>query len=113
MSRIAVAEKKIHIFPPPPILLRNRPHARCRAREAEMELGDARAFTTGRIDRIWDMPRRGARVERESAGDGLSFVARVSEARGRIAQSMYDVVGPRPLYQTKTPLDRLAPHAIT
>jgi alkylation response protein AidB-like acyl-CoA dehydrogenase len=71
-AALAVAEKKIHIFPPPPILLRDRPHARVALAKAEMELGAARAFTL-RDDRphLGQCAGAGAGVGRESAGDGV------------------------------------------
>jgi alkylation response protein AidB-like acyl-CoA dehydrogenase len=108
-----VAERKIHIFPPPPILLRDRPHARVALAKAEMELGAARAFTYGTIDRIWDDAQTRGRVSAENRrAMALSLSYSFRSAR-RIAQSMYDLLGPTAVFATRTPLDRLLRDAIT
>jgi alkylation response protein AidB-like acyl-CoA dehydrogenase len=111
-AALAVAEKKIHIFPPPPILLRDRPHARVALAKAEMELGAARAFTYGTIDRIWDDAERGRVSDENRRPMALSLSHAFRSARW-IAQSMYDLVGPTAVFATKTPLDRLLRDAIT
>ena len=80
-TALAVAEKKIHIFPPPPILLRDRPHARVALAKAEMELGAARAFTYGTIDRIWDDAQARGRVSEEIGGRWRCRCRTPSEAR--------------------------------
>jgi indole-3-acetate monooxygenase len=112
-TALAVADKKMHIFPPPPILLRNRPHARVALAKAEMELGAARAFTYGTIDRIWDEAQTRGRVSEENRrAMALSLSHAFRTARG-VAQSMYDLVGSTAVFATKTPLDRLLRDAIT
>jgi alkylation response protein AidB-like acyl-CoA dehydrogenase len=112
-AALAVAERKIHIFPPPPILLRDRPHARVALAKAEMELGAARAFTYGTIDRIWDDAQTRGRVSAENRrAMALSLSYSFRSAR-RIAQSMYDLLGPTAVFATRTPLDRLLRDAIT
>lgn len=104
-TALAVAGKKIHIFPPPPTLLRNRPHARVAFAKAEMDLGAARAFTHGTIDRIWDDAQARGRVSEENRrAMALSLSYAFRSARG-ITQSMYDLVGPTAVYATRTPLD--------
>jgi len=112
-AALAVAQKKTHIFPPPPVLLRNRPHARVALAKAEMELGAARAFTYETIDRIWgDALGRGKVSAENRRAMALSLSYAFRSAR-RIAQSMYDLVGPTAVFATKTPLDRLLRDAIT
>ena len=112
-AALAVAEKKIHIFPPPPILLRDRPHARVALAKAEMELGAARAFTYGTIDRIWDDAQARGRVSEENRRAMALSLSHAFRSARRIAQSMYDLVGPTAVFATKTPLDRLLRDAIT
>jgi indole-3-acetate monooxygenase len=112
-AALAVAEKKIHIFPPPPILLRDRPHARVALAKAEMELGAARAFTYGTIDRIWDDAQARGRVSDENRRAMALSLSHAFRSARRIAQSMYDLVGPTAVFATKTPLDRLLRDAIT
>jgi hypothetical protein len=78
-----------------------------------MELGAARAFTYGTIDRIWDDAQARGRVSEENRrAMALSLSHAFRSARG-IAQSMYDLVGPTAVFATKTPLDRLLRDAIT
>ena len=76
-----------------------------------MELGAARAFTYGTIDRIWDEAEARGRVSGENRrAMALSFSFRSAR---RIAQSMYDLLGPTAVFATKAPLDRLLRDAIT
>jgi hypothetical protein len=78
-----------------------------------MELGAARAFTYETIDRIWDDAQASGRVSaenRRAMALSLSYAYRSSR---RIAQSMYDLIGPTAVFATKTPLDRLLRDAIT
>jgi hypothetical protein len=78
-----------------------------------MELGAASAFTYGTIDRIWDEAQaRGCVSGENRRAMALSLSHSFRSAR-RIAQSMYDLVGPTAVYATKTPLDRLLRDAIT
>ena len=112
-AAIAIAEKKIHIFPPPPIPLRQRPHARVALAKAEMAWRAARAFTYETIDRIWDEAQTTGRVTPDARrAMALSLSCSFRTAR-EVAQMMYDVVGPTAVFSTKTPLDRLLRDAIT
>jgi alkylation response protein AidB-like acyl-CoA dehydrogenase len=112
-AALAVAEKKMHIFPPPPMLLRQRPHARVALAKAEMHLRAARAFTYETIDRIWDEALTHGRVSGDNRrAMALSLSHSFRTARD-VAQSMYDLVGPTAVFATKTPLDRLLRDAIT
>jgi len=110
---LAVAEKKMHIFPPPPVLLRDRPHARVALAKAEMEWRAARAFSYDVIDRVWDEAQTSRQISpdtRRALAQSLSFSFRTARS---VSQSMYDMVGPTAVFSTKTPLDRLLRDAIT
>jgi alkylation response protein AidB-like acyl-CoA dehydrogenase len=112
-AALAVAERKVHIFPPPPILLRQRPHARVAIAKAEMELGAARAFTYQTIDRIWDDAQARRAVSPENRRAMAFSLSHAFRSARQIAQSMYDLVGPTAVFATRTPLDRLLRDAIT
>jgi alkylation response protein AidB-like acyl-CoA dehydrogenase len=112
-AALAIADKKMHIFPPPPMPLRQRPHARVALAKAEMAWRASRAFTYETIDRIWDEARTEGRVSpdtRRAMALSLSHAFRTSRD---VAQMMYDLAGPTAVFATKTPLDRLLRDAIT
>jgi len=112
-AALAIAERKMHIFPPPPMLLRNRPHARVALAKAEMALRASRAFTYETVDRIWEEAQRDGRVSSDTRrAMALSLNHAFRTARD-VAQSMYDLAGPTAVFSTKTPLDRLLRDAIT
>ena len=109
----AVVENKLSVFPPPPIPLRQRPHARVALAKAEMEWRAARAFTYDVIDQIWDEAQSGNDVSADSRiamMQSLSFSFRTAR---QVTQAMYDLVGTTAVFSTKTPLDRLLRDAIT
>ena len=83
-AALAVVEKKMHIFPPPPMPLRQRPHARVALAKAEMTYRAARAFTYETTDRIWeDAQVAGPRVAGLPPRDGAVAVIFVPRrARG-------------------------------
>jgi len=110
---LAVAEKKMHIFPPPPMPLRQRPHARVALAKAEMTWRAARAFTYETTDRIWEEAQSQGGVSpdtRRAMALSLSYSFRAAR---EVAQSMYDLAGPTAVFSAKTPLDRLLRDAIT
>lgn len=110
---IAIAEKKLHIVPPPPVPLGQRPHARTAIAKADMQWRAARAFAIDVMDRIWDEAQREGRVSpatRRTMVQSLSFAFRTSR---EIAQSMYDLVGTTAVFSTKSSLDRRLRDAIT
>jgi alkylation response protein AidB-like acyl-CoA dehydrogenase len=110
---LALAEKKTQAFPPPPTLLRQRPQARVALAKAEMEWRAARAFTYETIDRIWDEALTIGRVSpdtRRAMVQSLSCSFRMAR---RVAESMYDMVGPAAVFTARSPLDRLLRDAIT
>jgi alkylation response protein AidB-like acyl-CoA dehydrogenase len=112
-AALAIAAKKVHIFPPPPIPLRQRPHARVALAKAEMEWRAARAFTCETIDQIWEEVQAGGPVSpdtRRAMVQSLSFSFRTART---VAQAMYDLVGTTAVFATKSPLDRLLRDAIT
>jgi indole-3-acetate monooxygenase len=112
-AALAVAEKKMHIFPPPPMPLRQRPHARVALAKAEMTWRAARAFTYETADRIWEEAQSQGRVSpdtRRAMALSLSYSFRAARD---VAQSMYDLAGPTAVFSAKTPLDRLLRDAIT
>jgi len=112
-AALAVAEKKVHIFPPPPMPLRQRPHARVALAKAEMTWRAARAFTYETADRIWEEAQSQGGVSpdtRRAMALSLSYSFRAAR---EVAQSMYDLVGPTAVFSAKTPLDRLLRDAIT
>jgi indole-3-acetate monooxygenase len=112
-AAITIADKKMHIFPPPPMPLRQRPHARVSLAKAEMAWRASRAFTYETIDRIWDEAQAGGRVSpdtRRAMALSLSHAFRMARD---VAQMMYDLAGPTAVFSTKTPLDRLLRDAIT
>src|SRR4030095_11076649 len=55
----SIVQNKLSVFPPPPIPLRQRPHARVPLAKAEMEWRAARAFPYDVIDQLWDAVQRG------------------------------------------------------
>ena len=112
-AAIAVAEKKMHIFPPPPQPLRQRPHARVALAKAEMTWRASRAFTYETTDRIWEEAQTQGRVSPDTRrAMALSLQHSFRSAR-EIAQSMYDLAGPTAVFTAKSPLDRLLRDAIT
>jgi alkylation response protein AidB-like acyl-CoA dehydrogenase len=112
-AALAVAEKKIHIFPPPPIPLRQRPHARVALAKAEMTWRAARAFTYETADRIWDEATTQGRVSPDTRRAMALSLSSSFRAAREVAQSMYDLAGPTAVFAAKTPLDRLLRDAIT
>ena len=111
-AAIAIADKKMHIFPPPPMPLRQRPHARVALAKAEMAWRASRAFTYETIDRIWHEAQTDGRISpdtRRAMALSLSHAFRMSR---EVAQMMYDLIGPTAVFSTKTPLDRLLRDAI-
>ena len=112
-AALAIAEKKVHIFPPPPMPLRQRPHARVALAKAEMTWRAARAFTYETTDRIWEEACTRGRVSPDTRrAMALSLQHSFRSAR-EVVQSMYDLAGPTAVFSTKTPLDRLLRDAIT
>jgi alkylation response protein AidB-like acyl-CoA dehydrogenase len=112
-AAIAIADKKMHIFPPPPMPLRQRPHARVALAKAEMAWRASRAFTYETIDRIWHEAQTDGRISpdtRRAMALSLSHAFRMARD---VAQMMYDLTGPTAVFSTKTPLDRLLRDAIT
>jgi alkylation response protein AidB-like acyl-CoA dehydrogenase len=112
-AAIAVADRKLHIFPPPPMPLRQRPHARVALAKAEMAWRAARAFTYETADRIWDEAQTTGQISpdtRRAMALSLSHAFRMARD---VSQMMYDLVGPTAVFATKTPLDRLLRDAIT
>jgi alkylation response protein AidB-like acyl-CoA dehydrogenase len=112
-AAIAIADKKTHIFPPPPMPLRRRPHARVALAKAEMTWRAARAFTYETTDRIWEEAQTQRLVSpdtRRAMALSLSYSFRAARD---VAQSMYDLAGPTAVFSTKSPLDRLLRDAIT
>jgi alkylation response protein AidB-like acyl-CoA dehydrogenase len=108
-----ILDGKISIFPPPPVPLRQRPHARVALAKAEMEWRAARAFTYATIDDIWEEACRTGHVSperRRAMMESLIFSFRT--ARG-VAQDIYDLAGTTAVFSTKSPLDRLLRDAIT
>jgi alkylation response protein AidB-like acyl-CoA dehydrogenase len=112
-ATIAIADTKMHIFPPPPMLLRQRPHARVALAKADMALRAARAFTYETTDRIWDEARTEGRVSSDTRRAMALSLSHAFRSAREIAQSMYDVVGPTAVFAAKSPLDRLLRDAIT
>jgi indole-3-acetate monooxygenase len=110
---LAIVEGKMSIFPPPPMRLRQRPHARVALGKAEMELRAARAFTYETIDRLWDEACRTGHVSADSRRammQSLSFAFRTAR---HVTQDLYDLVGTTAVFATRSPLDRLLRDAIT
>lgn len=109
----AIVQNKLSIFPPPPIPLRQRPHARVALARAEMEWRAARAFTYEVIDQMWDevLTRHDVSAHNRIAMmQSLSFAFRTAR---QVTQAMYDLAGTTAVFSTKTPLDRLLRDAIT
>jgi alkylation response protein AidB-like acyl-CoA dehydrogenase len=112
-AAVAIADRKMHIFPPPPIPLRQRPHARVALAKAEMAWRASRAFTYETIDRIWDEAQRDGRVSPDTRRAMALSLSHAFRTARDIAQMMYDLAGPTAVFSTKTPLDRLLRDAIT
>ena len=112
-AAIAVADKKMHIFPPPPMPLRQRPHARVALAKAEMTWRAARAFTYETTDRIWDEARTDRRISPDTRRAMALSLSHAFRSAREIAQSMYDLAGPTAVFTAKSPLDRLLRDAIT
>ena len=112
-AALAIVNNKLSIFPPPPIPLRQRPHARVALATAEMHWRAARAFTYESIDQLWDEALRTGQVSperRRAMMESLSFSFRTAR---QVAQDMYDLAGTTAVFSTKSPLDRLLRDAIT
>jgi indole-3-acetate monooxygenase len=112
-ATIAIADRKLHIFPPPPIPLRQRPHARVALAKAEMTWRATRAFTYETTDRIWDEARTAGHISSDTRRAMALSLSHAFRSSREIAQSMYDVVGPTAVFAAKSPLDRLLRDAIT
>ena|SRR5688572_30602725 len=112
-AAIAIADKKMHIFPPPPIPLRQRPHARVALAKAEMTWRAARAFTYETTDRIWDDAQTHRRVSPDTRRAMALSLSHAFRAARDVTQSMYDLAGPTAVFAARTPLDRLLRDAIT
>ena len=112
-AALAIVNSKLSIFPPPPVPLRQRPHARVALATAEMHWRAARAFTYESIDLLWDEACRTGQVSperRRAMMESLSFAFRTAR---QVAQDMYDLAGTTAVFSTKSPLDRLLRDAIT
>jgi alkylation response protein AidB-like acyl-CoA dehydrogenase len=109
----AIAERKMHIFPPPPVPLRQRPHARVALAKADMAWRAARAFTYETIDRIWEEAMTQDRVSAENRRAMALSLSHAFRTARDVAQSMYDLAGPTAVFSARTPLDRLLRDAIT
>ena len=112
-AALAIADKKMHIFPPPPMPLRQRPHARVALAKAEMAWRASRAFTYETTDRIWDEARTESRVSPDTRRAMALSLSHAFRTAREVAQMMYDLAGPTAVFATKTPLDRLLRDAIT
>ena len=112
-ATIAIADRKMHIFPPPPIPLRQRPHARVALAKAEMTWRATRAFTYETTDRIWDEARTAGRISSDTRRAMALSLSHAFRSSREIAQSMYDLAGPTAVFTAKSPLDRLLRDAIT
>ena len=112
-TALAVAGKKIHIFPPPPTPASQSPACPCRARESRDGSGrGARVHVRDDRPHLGRCAGTGARVGRESAGDGVVAVIRLPK---RTRDYTVDVRPRRTdgRVPTRTPLDRLLRDAIT
>jgi alkylation response protein AidB-like acyl-CoA dehydrogenase len=108
-----IVEEKLSVFPPPPVPLRQRPHARVALAKAEMEWRAARAFAYDTIDRLWDDACNTGEVSpasRRAMMQSLIFAFRTAR---QVTQDLYDLVGTTAVFSTKSPLDRLLRDAIT
>ena len=112
-AAIAITDKKMHIFPPPPMPLRQRPHARVALAKAEMAWRASRAFTYETIDRIWHEAQTDGRISPDTRRAMALSLSHAFRTAREVAQMMYDLVGPTAVFSTKTPLDRLLRDAIT
>jgi len=112
-ATITIADRKMHIFPPPPIPLRQRPHARVALAKAEMTWRATRAFTYETTDRIWDEARTAGRISSDTRRAMALSLSHAFRSSREIAQSMYDLAGPTAVFTAKSPLDRLLRDAIT
>jgi alkylation response protein AidB-like acyl-CoA dehydrogenase len=110
---IAIADKKLHVMPPPPVPLRQRPHARAAIAKADMHWRAARAFALDAVDRIWDEATREGRVSSESRRAMVQSLYFGFRTAREIAQSMYDLVGTTAVFSSKSSLDRRLRDAIT
>jgi alkylation response protein AidB-like acyl-CoA dehydrogenase len=112
-AALALLDTKVSIFPPPPIPLRQRPHARVAIATADMQWRAARAFTYETIDRLWEeVQTRGeaSPENRRAMMQSLTFSFRTAR---QVTQDMFDLVGTTAVFSTKSPLDRLLRDAIT
>jgi indole-3-acetate monooxygenase len=112
-AALAIVNGKLSIFPPPPVPLRQRPHARVALATAEMHWRAARAFTYDAIDELWEEATTTGQVSperRRAMMESLSFSFRTAR---QVAQDMYDLAGTTAVFATKSPLDRLLRDAIT
>ena len=110
---LAVLNGKVSIFPPPPVPLRNRPHARVALAKADMEWRAARAFTYETIDAIWDEACRTGQVSSEQRRAMMESLILSFRTARHVTQDLYDLVGTTAVFSTKSPLDRLLRDAIT
>jgi alkylation response protein AidB-like acyl-CoA dehydrogenase len=112
-AALTLLDTKFSAFPPPPVPLRQRPHARVAIATAEMEWRAARAFTYEMIDRLWDEAQNRGQVSAESRRimmQSLTFSFRTARS---VTQAMYDLVGTTAIFSTRSPLDRVLRDAIT
>jgi len=112
-AAMAIVGTKMSIFPPPPVPLRQRPHARVALAKAEMEWRAARAFTYEVIDRIWAEAQSGGDVSAESRIAMMQSLSYAFRTARHVTEAMYDLVGTTAVFSTKSPLDRLLRDAIT
>jgi alkylation response protein AidB-like acyl-CoA dehydrogenase len=112
-SVLSLLDTKISIFPPPPIPLRQRPHARVALATAEMKCRAARAFTYDTIDRLWDDVCSKGDASVEARRDMMLSLSLAFRTAREVTQSMYDLVGTTAVFATKSPLDRLLRDAVT
>lgn len=110
---LSLMDTKISIFPPPPILLRQRPHARVALATAEMKYRAARAFSYDSIDRLWDDVCSRGDASAEARRDMMLSLSLAFRTARDVTQSMYDLVGSTAVFATKSPLDRLLRDAAT
>ena len=83
-AAIALGRHEFSVFPPPPIPLRQRPHARVALAKGEMEWRAARAFTYETIDRLWEeVLRTRTGLGREPSRHDAVAVVRVSDGPAR------------------------------
>jgi alkylation response protein AidB-like acyl-CoA dehydrogenase len=112
-AAMAVVESKLSIFPPPPVPLRQRPHARVALAKAEMQWRASRAFTYDMIDGMWEEALSGGPISAQSRIAMMQSLSFSFQTAKQVTQGMYDLVGTTAVFATKSPLDRLLRDAIT